>query len=132
MTKTVKKNAEEITDFLQGIGNVNFAGAMDRQAKTLQGAFSNLQDAITQALTVEGTELDGLTMEIRDLTDLLKDPETVKAIQTLTSALVTGFSSALSLITATTSHSFTECGLKPMNTTQEGNQEGPLLHGSAD
>ena len=121
VTKTVKKNAEEITDFLQGIGNVNFAGAMDRQAKTLQGAFSNLQDAITQALTVEGTELDGLTMEIRDLTDLLKDPETVKAIQTLTSALVTGFSSALSLITATTN------GVKGL-----AEEFARSIHGAAD
>ena len=46
ITKTVGKNAAEIEKYLRSIGNVQFAGAMDRQAATLGGAFSNAGDAI--------------------------------------------------------------------------------------
>ncbi|MDC0003807.1 tape measure protein [Porticoccaceae bacterium] len=121
VTKTIGKNAGEITGFLQDIGNVNFAGAMERQANTLAGAYSNLQDAITQALNVEGTELDALTGGIKDLTDLLKDPETVKGIQTLAKAMVDGFSKTLSIIVKTT------------NATKNlGEGFAQLIHGSAD
>ncbi|WP_439813833.1 tape measure protein [Zavarzinia sp. CC-PAN008] len=45
VTTTVAKNAAEIEAYLRRIGDVEFAGAMDRQAKTLGGALSNLQDA---------------------------------------------------------------------------------------
>lgn len=45
-TTRVGKNAKEIEAFLRGIGQVQFAGAMARQAKTLDGAFSNLGDAL--------------------------------------------------------------------------------------
>src|SRR3546814_239216 len=44
---TVRKNAEEIEQYLQRIGNVQFAGAMEEQSKTLGGALSNLGDAVT-------------------------------------------------------------------------------------
>ena len=42
---TVEKSAGAITDFLVELGETEFAGAMDAQAKTLNGAFSNLGDA---------------------------------------------------------------------------------------
>lgn len=42
---TVKKSSDAITDYLIGLGETDFAGAMDEQAKTLNGAFSNLGDA---------------------------------------------------------------------------------------
>lgn len=43
---TVKKNSEEIQQYLINIGNTQFAGAMDEQMKTLNGQFSNLKDSI--------------------------------------------------------------------------------------
>lgn len=41
----VGKNAAEIEGFLRKIGDIQFAGAMERQAKTIGGALSNLGDA---------------------------------------------------------------------------------------
>ena len=43
---TVKKNSEEIQQYLMNIGNTQFAGAMDEQMKTLNGRMSNLKDNI--------------------------------------------------------------------------------------
>ncbi len=45
VTTTVKKSSEDITDFLVGLGETEFAGAIDEQSKTLNGAFSNLGDS---------------------------------------------------------------------------------------
>jgi hypothetical protein len=45
VTTTVKKNAADIEKFLQGIGNVEFAGAMEDRARTLDGALSNMGDS---------------------------------------------------------------------------------------
>jgi phage tail tape-measure protein len=47
VTTEVGKNAHEIEEFLRGIGEVQFAGAMERQAKTIGGALSNLGDAFS-------------------------------------------------------------------------------------
>lgn len=43
---TVKRSSEEIQRYLRNIGETDFAGAMDRQMKTLGGAISNLQDSM--------------------------------------------------------------------------------------
>jgi len=45
VTKTIGKNSEEIQQYLMDIGNVQFAGAMERQAASLDGALSNLGDS---------------------------------------------------------------------------------------
>jgi len=45
VTTTVKKNAAEIEGYLQGIGENNFAGAMENRMATLDGAISNLADS---------------------------------------------------------------------------------------
>jgi len=45
-TTRVGKNAEEITAFLQSIGNENFAGAMEEQFNTLNGLMSNFGDNV--------------------------------------------------------------------------------------
>ncbi len=50
VTTTVGKSAEEITAYLKKIGDVNFAGAMDEQSKTLGGALSNLSDSFNKFL----------------------------------------------------------------------------------
>lgn len=44
MTTTVRNSAEEITAYLEGIGNTAFFGAMEERAKTLDGAIAELGD----------------------------------------------------------------------------------------
>lgn len=43
---TVKKSADNIQEFLIGIGQTEFGGAIAEQSKTLNGAFSNLNDSV--------------------------------------------------------------------------------------
>ena len=47
-TQTIKKDATEISQTLFELGRENFAGGMARQAGTIGGAFSNLQDNIAK------------------------------------------------------------------------------------
>ena len=54
VTTTVKKNSEEITKYLQDIGDVKFAGAMSKQMETLNGRISNLGDAWDSLLVAFG------------------------------------------------------------------------------
>lgn len=49
VTTTVKKNSDEISGYLQTIGNVNFAGSIERQANTFKGRLSTLKDNLQQA-----------------------------------------------------------------------------------
>lgn len=44
VTTSIGNNAAEITRYLQQIGNVEFSGAMEERAKTLDGVLSNLAD----------------------------------------------------------------------------------------
>ena len=44
VTTRVKNSAEEITSYLESIGNSAFGGAMERRAKTLDGAIAGLGD----------------------------------------------------------------------------------------
>jgi hypothetical protein len=48
VTTTIGNNAQAIEQYLLDIGNVQFAGGMERQAKTLGGTLSNLGDAWDQ------------------------------------------------------------------------------------
>lgn len=54
---TVRKDAAEIEQYLRRIGEVNFAGGMEKQSATIAGAFSNMQDAISSALDIIGTDI---------------------------------------------------------------------------
>lgn len=45
MTKTVRKDAKEISDALRGIFDSRFKGAMDKQSRTWNGMMSNMSDA---------------------------------------------------------------------------------------
>lgn len=45
VSTTVKKSSDEIVSYLQRIGEVDFAGAMEERAKTLDGTLSNLADS---------------------------------------------------------------------------------------
>lgn len=44
-TTKVKKNAAEIEKYLRSLGDVNFAGAMNEQMKTMSGVLSNIEDS---------------------------------------------------------------------------------------
>jgi hypothetical protein len=46
VTKTIGKNSQEMLAYLDQLGQTKFAGAIERQSKTLNGAFSNLGDAV--------------------------------------------------------------------------------------
>ena len=54
---TVRKDAAEIEEYLKRIGNVDFAGGMEKQAATIGGAFSNMQDSVSNALDIIGTDI---------------------------------------------------------------------------
>ena len=45
VTTSVKKNAADIEKYLRSLGDVNFAGAMDEQMKTMNGVLSNIEDS---------------------------------------------------------------------------------------
>ena len=54
VSTTVKKNAEDISGYLQGIGDVQFAGAAQDQMATLDGALSNMGDSFAGVARVIG------------------------------------------------------------------------------
>lgn len=61
----VSKSGTAVQDYLQNIGNTDFAGAMERQMDTLGGAFSNVQDAAANLADILGT--GGLGAALRDI-----------------------------------------------------------------
>ena len=54
VTTTIGNNAAEIEAYLQSIGNVQFAGAIERQSETLGVALSNVGDSFNQLLVEIG------------------------------------------------------------------------------
>lgn len=70
---TVKNNAKDIQKYLLDIGNVNFAGAMDARAKTLDGAIASLGDSWSALLLTmsQGGIGDALAEVVRGLDDIL-------------------------------------------------------------
>lgn len=71
VTTTVGKNAADIETYLRQIGNVQFAGAMSEQMKTLGGMFSNIQDNVSKLAREVGA--GGLNDAIRDVAMGLKE-----------------------------------------------------------
>jgi len=86
ITKTVGKNANEIQDYLLSIGNVNFAGAMDRQSETFKGRLSSLQDTFASFGDSIGTIIlefmSPMIDSLQELAEYFKklSPETQKTI----------------------------------------------------
>jgi hypothetical protein len=68
VTKTVKNSSEEIQKYLMGIGETNFAGAMDDQMAGLQGQLTNVQSefAKLKAALGRGLEDSSFLMTIAD------------------------------------------------------------------
>ncbi len=63
VTTTVKKNAADIEKYLRSLGDVQFAGAMDEQMKTMNGVLSNIEDSFEKLYRQVGQS---------DLNDALK------------------------------------------------------------
>jgi hypothetical protein len=59
VSTNIGKNAAEIEKYLRRIGDVDFAGAMDARAKTLDGAISNLGDSWDSLFRTINDELTG-------------------------------------------------------------------------
>lgn len=79
VSTNIGKNAAEITQYLRSIGEVDFAGAMENRANTLDGAISNLSDTWDELFRTINKGLFG---------DLLLD--SVRGLTTLLSGLGTG------------------------------------------
>ncbi len=98
VTTRIKKNSEDIQEYLQNIGKVQFAGQMTQQMDTIGGAASNLTDTL-QNLAIEIGEagfsgaVQGLYKEIatllKDATEGVKNnAATIKEVMDL---LLTSF-----------------------------------------
>jgi hypothetical protein len=83
LSKTVGNNSKEIQAYLQSIGNVQFAGAMEKQANTLNGAINNLgdtwqgllrtiaQNGIGEAVRSATTQLGGALSDLGVILDIV-------------------------------------------------------------
>nr|WP_314540147.1 DUF4214 domain-containing protein [uncultured Massilia sp.] len=90
MTSTIGNNANEIQGYLRKLGDVDFAGAMDRRADTLDGAISNLGDSwnglvLKVSQSGIGDALRGAVSQLSDALGSLGD-----SVGKLTGALTTG------------------------------------------
>jgi lambda family phage tail tape measure protein len=99
VTTTVKNNSEEIQKYLRAIGDVQFAGAMDRQMKTIGGAISNMGDAWDRFLRKLGETgiIEGITLAIRGVTKVLEILS--DNINTVAGVLAGAFAAGLGLVT---------------------------------
>lgn len=84
VTTSIGNNAADIENYLIKIGEVNFAGAMEQRAKTLDGAISNLSDTFDNLfLTVSGSGFGdfikdaviGATKAIQSMIDMFESGE---------------------------------------------------------
>lgn len=89
----VKNNAKEIEEYFIKLGEKNFAGAMERQMKTLAGGFSAIEDAWDQMLitlgkqgidTLVGSTLQTATGYIEQFTQYVASGAMAKSIETWT------------------------------------------------
>ncbi len=62
-TIRVKKNAADIEKYLRSLGDVNFAGAMSEQMKTMNGVLSNIEDSFEKIYRDIGT--NGLNQALK-------------------------------------------------------------------
>lgn len=83
ITTEVAKTSSAVAEYLKGIGNTQFAGAMEAQMNTFRGVMSNLQDAwdaflvdvashgLLDAMKEIGKELTGMTSSSGELSESL-------------------------------------------------------------
>ena len=48
VTKTIGKNSQEMLTYLETLGQTKFAGSVERESQTLNGAFSNFGDSVSK------------------------------------------------------------------------------------
>lgn len=92
VSETMKKTSENIEQYMLRIGNVNFVGAAEERAKSLDGSLSNLEDAWDSLWRSAsrgdvGSELSG---QIREISELLKDEDTKEGLKSFFSAGISG------------------------------------------
>jgi phage tail tape-measure protein len=88
ITTTVKKEAASIEGYLRSIGDVQFAGAAERQMQNIGGAVSNLGVAFEQ-LMVQNDGLPGATAAINEFTTLVSDPAFKESFDSFISGVAT-------------------------------------------
>lgn len=88
VTTEIGKNAEEIQDYLLGIGNVQFADAAADQMNTFGGAIDNLQSQFSLLLIGDKGTLNDATEQLKDLSNLVGSEETQKAFGRLTASII--------------------------------------------
>jgi len=65
VTQTITKDSESILSYLEKLGQTKFAGSIERQSKTLSGAFSNFGDAVDDlAVTIGKAGLNSIVIEL--------------------------------------------------------------------
>lgn len=71
ITKTIEKDSASIVGFLEQVGRVDFAGAIEARSATLTGAISNMKDAIAEVAVAigEGGFAGALTAIALDMKD---------------------------------------------------------------
>ena len=79
---------------------VQFGGAARAAADTFGGAMQQAQNAFGDLLEAPGGLNDG-KLAFQELTELLQDPATVAAANTLTGALISGFTKVVSVVSET-------------------------------
>jgi hypothetical protein len=70
-TTEIRNNGIDIVNTIEEIGKTKFAGGIDRQAQTLTGAFSNLQDEV--AIFADEIGEGGLTAALTEVTRAIID-----------------------------------------------------------
>lgn len=79
---------------------LEFGGAAEAAGNTFGGALTQLQNAFGDLLEGKGGVNDA-TAALKELTALLQDPETVAAAESLTTALITGFTGVATAVRET-------------------------------
>ena len=87
----IKNDSASIVKYLQSIGEVEFAGAIDQRLNTLTGAFSNLKDAIAEAMVKigEGGLKTEMTAVAKELTKwVIANEEVIESFSKLIGVIV--------------------------------------------
>lgn len=78
-----------------------YGGAAKAARDTFGGAMVAVREALNDLLEAGPGSIDPVTDSLNDLAELLRDPQTVQAVQALTGAMITGFSQAANAIAGT-------------------------------
>lgn len=99
-SKKIGSSAKEIEAYLLGLGNVQFAGAMEARMDSLDGAIAGLDDSVSSfwlTLSQSGVGdvlkdvVNGISSHIESLESELSNPRVVQAFESAVSALGTAF-----------------------------------------